>query len=233
MQNNPIMVRDLPENERPREKLLKYGTQVLSNLELLAVLLCSGTKKQSVLHVAEGLLAKDCEAGIAGLADLSAVQLSQTHGIGPAKSCLLLAAIELGRRIEQNIVEQRKLAVKSPQQAADYLAPHLRYAKQEKFAIILLDTKNQITSFKIISVGTLNASLVHPREVFHAALQKLACSIILAHNHPSGDPRPSQEDILLTKRLRKAGEVLGIPVLDHVIIGGTDYFSFKEEGLME
>ncbi len=233
MQDNFIKVCDLPESERPREKLLKHGVHALNNLELLAILLRSGTKNCSVFHLAERLLALNSQEGLAALADVTAEQMQRVSGIGISKASAIVAAIEFGRRIEKAAAERKPVFIESPRQAADYLVPYLRHARQEKFAALFLDARNRITSFSIISVGTLNASLVHPREVFHAALQRLACYVILAHNHPSGDVRPSKEDIALTRRLVSAGEIIGIPVMDHIIIGGNDYFSLKEEGMME
>lgn len=225
------MVRDLPEQERPREKLIAYGVQSLGNAELLAILLRSGTKEASVLHVAENLLSLYKERGLASIVNLSAVQLSRIHGIGPAKAATVLAAVELGRRIAQE-PSKKKIVINGPSDAADYIMPRLRYETKEKFAIVLLNVKNQVLSFRIISVGILNASIVHPREVMAEALNNSAAAIILAHNHPSGDPAPSGDDIATTRRLIKAGQIMGIEIADHIIVGGNGYISFKEQGLM-
>ncbi|TCS81486.1 RadC family protein [Pectinatus cerevisiiphilus] len=225
------MVRDLPEQERPREKLIAYGVQALNNAELLAILLRSGTRETSVLHVAESLLSLYKEKGLTSIVNLSTTQLSEIHGIGPAKAATVLAAVELGRRIAQEPFA-RKASIKSPADAAAYIMPRLRYETKEKFAIVLLNVKNQILSFRIISVGILNASIVHPREVMAEALLNSAAAIILAHNHPSGDPAPSSEDIATTHRLIKAGRIMGIEIADHIIIGGSRYISFKERGLL-
>ncbi|WP_231038679.1 RadC family protein [Pectinatus haikarae] len=225
------MVRDLPEQERPREKLIAYGVQSLGNAELLAILLRSGTKEASVLRVAENLLSLYKERGLASIVNLSAVQLSRIHGIGPAKAATVLAAVELGRRIAQE-PSKKKIVINGPPDAADYIMPRLKYETKEKFAIVLLNVKNQVLSFRIISVGILNASIVHPREVMAEALNNSAAAIILAHNHPSGDPAPSGDDIATTRRLIKAGQIMGIEIADHIIVGGNGYISFKEQGLM-
>ncbi|MDQ0202956.1 RadC family protein [Pectinatus haikarae] len=225
------MVRDLPEQERPREKLIAYGVQSLGNAELLAILLRSGTKEASVLRVAENLLSLYKERGLASIVNLSAVQLSRIHGIGPAKVATVLAAVELGRRIAQE-PSKKKIVINGPPDAADYIMPRLKYETKEKFAIVLLNVKNQVLSFRIISVGILNASIVHPREVMAEALNNSAAAIILAHNHPSGDPAPSGDDIATTRRLIKAGQIMGIEIADHIIVGGNGYISFKEQGLM-
>lgn len=229
---NTTMVRDLPEQERPREKLIAHGVETLSNAELLAILLRVGTKNVSVLHVAENLLSLYKDSGLSSIVKLAPAQLSEIAGVGPAKAATILAAIELGRRIAQEPFYQ-KTAVTTPDDAARYIMPRLRYETKENFAIILLNVKNQILSFKIISVGILNASLVHPREVFEEALKNAASSIILTHNHPSGDPKPSNEDIATTHRLVKAGQIMGINVVDHVIVGNNKYISLKEQGLMD
>ena len=149
-------------------------------------------------------------------------------GIGPAKACQIKAAIELGRRVNTHPPEQPKIG--SPKDVAALLTDELRYLKQEHFMVLLLDNKNKVIKTETISIGTINASLVHPREVFVKAIRQHAAAVILAHNHPSGDPKPSAEDRAITKRLLESGDLLGIPVLDHVVIGGADYVSFKESG---
>ncbi|WP_229711398.1 RadC family protein [Pectinatus frisingensis] len=226
------MVRDLPEQERPREKLISCGAQGLSNAELLAILLRSGTKEMSVLHVAENLLSLYKERGLSTIVNLSVTQISKVHGIGAVKAATILAAVELGRRIAQEPLG-RKFSLNTPVDAANYLIPRLRYENKEKFAVVLLNVKNQVLSFKVISIGILNASLVHPREVFNEAIVNSASSMILAHNHPSGDCAPSDDDMAVTDRLVKAGRIIGITVADHIIIGDNKYMSFRERGLMK
>ncbi|SDE73400.1 RadC family protein [Sporomusa acidovorans] len=223
-----LMMKELPAAERPREKLLAKGAQALSNAELLAILLRTGTKNIPVNRLAEQLLAK---YELAGLASISPPELSKTTGIGLVKAVTLVAGIELGRRLNQREPGQRPI-IRSPQDAADLVMPELRYQTKEHFMALLLSTKNHVIARAIISVGSLNASIVHPRELFREAISYSAAAVILVHNHPSGDPTPSQEDISLTKQLVEAGNLLAIFVLDHVIIGDGKYVSFKEKGII-
>lgn len=230
--NKITMVRDLPVKERPREKLLFCGAAALSNAELLAILLHTGTKEESVLDLAERILAENRSAGIAALANLSVASLQKIRGIGKAKAVTLVAAVEIGRRLAEKKA-QTKDVIHGPEDVADYVMPHLRYEQKEIFMVLLLDMKNQVISLHTVSVGNLNASLVHPREVFRAALANAAAGIILIHNHPSGDPSPSSEDIDVTRRLQQAGEIMGILILDHIIIGDNKYVSLKEKGMVK
>ncbi|MGL5269034.1 MAG: RadC family protein [Selenomonadaceae bacterium] len=226
------MVRDLPQAERPREKLLSEGSRALTNAELLAILLRTGTKEESVLHLAERILSRFKEQGIASLVNVSSLELSEIKGIGPAKALTILAAIEFGRRIGTKAAEQRQ-TIQGPEDVAAYAMPRLRYQTKEYFLVLLLNMKNQVLSLQTISVGSLSASIVHPREVFQAALRQSAAAVILIHNHPSGDPSPSQEDIAITDRLVQAGKLMDIPVLDHVVIGDNKYISLKEKGMVK
>ena len=225
-------VKNLPEDERPREKLLAYGAKSLSNIELLAILLHSGTRKKSVLQVAQELLAKYSSEGLGSIVNLPIKELMQIEGIGPAKIATLLASIELGLRLAKN-PSANKYTIRTPEDVANYAMPRLRYEKREHFAILLLDTKNHVMSFPDISIGSLNASIVHPREVFRSAISSSASSIVLVHNHPSGDPTPSREDIQITKRLVEAGKIIDIEILDHIIIGDNKYTSLKEQGMLK
>ena len=225
-------VKNLPEDERPREKLLAYGAKSLSNIELLAILLHSGTRKKSVLQVAQELLAKYSSEGLGSIVNLPIKELIQIEGIGPAKIATLLASIELGLRLAKN-PSANKYTIRTPEDVANYAMPRLRYEKREHFAILLLDTKNHVMSFPDISIGSLNASIVHPREVFRCAISSSASSIVLVHNHPSGDPTPSREDIQITKRLVEAGKIIDIEILDHIIIGDNKYTSLKEQGMLK
>lgn len=225
-------VKNLPSDERPREKLLAYGAQTLSNIELLAILLHSGTRKKSVLQVAQELLSTYSKEGLASIVNIPLHELTKMDGIGPAKIATLLAAIELGLRLAKN-PSANKFTIKRPQDAAAYAMPRLRYEKREHFALLLLDTKNQVMSFPDISIGSLNASIVHPREVFRCAISSAASSIILVHNHPSGDPTPSSEDLHITRRLVEAGKIIDIEILDHIIIGDNKYTSLKEKGMLK
>ncbi|MCS1351435.1 DNA repair protein RadC [Mechercharimyces sp. CAU 1602] len=223
------MVRDLPMEERPRERILAIGTSQASHADLIAILLRTGTTNESVLSLADRVLVQT--GGIRGLAEMTLDELIGIHGIGPAKAVQLLAGVELGRRIAR-IQPEERYKIRCPHDAADYVMEEMRYLKQEHFVCLLLDTKHQILGKKTIFVGTLNASIVHPREVFREGIRRGVAAVICLHNHPSGDPTPSREDIQITHRLAEAGEVLGIPLLDHVVIGDQTYYSMKEKGIL-
>ena len=227
-----LLVRDLPADERPRERLLAEGAASLSNTELLAVLLRTGVKDDSVLRVAEKVLALYKERGLAAITQMSAKELSSIKGVGMAKAATILAAVELGRRLALKAAEERMI-VHGPADAASYVMPRFRFERREHFAVLLLNAKNHILALKTISVGTLTSSVVHPREVFQAAIEQSAASVILVHNHPSGDPAPSGEDLAVTRRMVEAGEIMDIPVLDHVIVGYDKFISLKEEGMIQ
>ncbi len=223
-----LMVRDYPLEERPRERMIREGAEALSNQELLAILLRTGTHRESVLQLASRLLKEI--GSIRRLYDISIDELMQIKGIGQAKAVQIKAGVELGRRVAQKAKEQA--VIRSPQDAAAYLIERLQLESQEKFYCLYLNTKNQVVFEKTVFVGSLNASIVHPREVYKEALKWSAASIIVAHNHPSGDPTPSHEDIQVTRRLKEAGEILGIECLDHLIIGADRYISLKEKGYL-
>lgn len=227
-----IMVRDLPIEERPREKLLAHGASVLSNTELLAILLRTGSKTASALGIAEAVLAHYKEQGLIAIAHVAAAELAAIKGVGMTKAATVLAAVELGRRLAIQTAAKNEI-VHGPEDAAHFAMPRFLFERREHFATLLLNTKNHILGMPDISVGSLSASIVHPREVFRAAIDYAAASIILVHNHPSGDPSPSREDISVTTRLVKAGNIMDIPVLDHIIIGDNSFISLKEEGLMD
>ena len=227
-----MLVRDLPEDERPREKLLAAGAASLSNTELLAVLLRTGVKDDSVLHVAEKVLALYKERGLAAITQMSARELSSVKGVGLAKAATILAAVELGRRLALKAAQKRTV-VKEAADAANYVMPHFRFARREHFAVLLLNAKHHILGLQMISVGTLTHSIASARDVFQAAIERAAASVILVHNHPSGDPTPSGEDLVCTHRLVKAGEIMEIPVLDHIIVGYDKFISLKEEGMIQ
>jgi DNA repair protein RadC len=227
MKSHNLTIRDLPRVERPREKLLKYGAGRLSEAELLAILLGTGRKGESFLLVARKLLKA---APFEKLPFLTPEEFRKVSGIGPAKACELLASIELGKRLFQNkkvIISQ----LLKPQDVFDSLKD-ISLSKKEHFLVFFLDSRNQQIHREIISVGTINASLVHPREVFEPAIKHLAVQVILAHNHPSGDLEPSEEDLAVNKRLADAGKLLGIEVLDHIIVTKDSFSSFKEKGLL-
>lgn len=228
-EENRLMMRDLPAEERPREKLRALGAEALSNAELLAILLRTGSDRESALQLAVRLLSQS--GGLRYLPALSLEDMQESRGVGPAKAAQLKAALEIGRRLATMPPDQAE-SITSPQRAAALVMEELRYRKREHFLILLLNTKNHLLSREEISVGSLSASIVHPREIFKVPLRKSAASIILVHNHPSGDPSPSQEDLEVTRRLVEAGNLLGIAVRDHLIIGDGCYFSFKEKGLL-
>jgi DNA repair protein RadC len=218
---------DLPKHERPREKLIEKGPSGLKDKELLAILLGTGRAGKNVLEVAEEILAKH---PMKNLLALDYKKLAEIKGIGPGKACSLLAAFELTKRALE--VEDNNLpAINSAKDAVAQLQ-ELRTAKKEHFVVLYLNARNQLIFKETISIGTINASLIHPREIFEPAIRNLASQIIIAHNHPSGDQSASEEDIKVTKRLTAAGELLGIEVLDHLIITENDHSSLKEKAII-
>ncbi len=217
-------VRDLPPDERPRERLLHRGAESLSAQEILAVILGRGVKGESVMVTAQKLLSKF--GSLRGIADSSVEELSRVNGIGPAKAAQLKAAFDLSRRLADG-PRQDRAPVKSPEDVVAVLAGTLKGKKKEHFLVLLLDTRNRLIRVSPVSVGTLDSSIVHPREVFKEAISASAASVIFVHNHPSGDPEPSPDDIELTRRLVEAGRLLGILVLDHVIVGDGAFLSLK------
>lgn len=230
-----LSIKEMPDDDRPREKMLAYGPEVLSNAELIAAIIGSGVTfgKQGgglsavelgreILRAYDNDLKTLYEVGVSEL-----FRNEKLRGIGPAKACQIKAALELGHRIKYG---KRDLTqIRTPQDVYNYLFEEMQGMQQEHFVVLLLNVKNKVFRKEVVTVGTINASLVHPREVFSRAIRQNAASIIVVHNHPSGDIRPSDEDREVTKRLVSAGNILGIPVQDHIIIG-DDYFSFKEEG---
>ena len=220
-----MKIKDLPKVDRPREKLEKYGPERLSDSELLAILLRTGSKGINVVELSSKILRKF--SGV-GLAKASVKVLKNTFGLGSAKACEIVACYELSRRHLQN---KKSVLLLSPKDIWDELKD-VRDHKKEHFVIFFLDSRNQEIKREIVSVGSLNANLVHPREVFEPAVRHLAAQIIIAHNHPAGDPAPSQEDSDITKQLVDAGKLLGIDISDHVIVSKTNYFSFKEHKLI-
>ncbi|MEG0379610.1 MAG: DNA repair protein RadC [Eubacterium sp.] len=230
--NTHMAIRELPEDERPREKLIHYGVGCLSNAELLGIIIQSGWHQITAVELGQRIL-KVFDNDLSAFFSATIEELERNEelkGIGTAKACQIKAAIELGRRVKG--VQNSITKISCPGDVVTLLSDEMSYLKQEHFKVILVDTKNKVIKIENVSIGTLNASLVHPREVFVNAVRQHASSLILVHNHPSGDPEPSREDKNLTKRLISAGEILGIPVLDHVIIGQNGYVSFKEDGLI-
>lgn len=227
MNTETLMIRDYPQAERPRERFMKNGPESLSNHELLAILLRTGTKEESVLQLANKLLIHF--EGLRLLKDATLDEMTAIKGIGSTKAIQILAAVEVGRRIANLSLEDRYV-IRSPEDGAKYLMNDLRFLSQEHFVCLYLNTKNQVLHKQTIFIGSLNASIVHPREVFKEAFRRSAASIICLHNHPSGDPSPSREDIEVTKRLAECGKIIGIELLDHLIIGDNKFVSLKEKG---
>ncbi|WP_100333350.1 RadC family protein [Bacillus alkalisoli] len=227
MKTETLLIKDYPVEERPRERLLKDGPSSLSNHELLAILLRTGTKQESVLQMANRLLTNF--EGLRLLKDASVDEITSIKGIGAAKALQIIAAIELGRRIHRLQYEDRYV-IRSPEDAANYVMEDMRFLSQEHFVCLYLNTKNQVIHQQTVFIGSLNASIVHPREVFKEAFRRSAASFICLHNHPSGDPSPSREDIEVTKRLNDCGKLIGIELLDHLIIGDQKFVSLKEKG---
>ncbi|MFJ7637407.1 DNA repair protein RadC [Peribacillus sp. NPDC097206] len=224
-----MLIRDYPKEERPRERFLQDGPQSLSNQELLALLLRTGSKEESVLQLSNRLI-KAFE-GFRLLKEASVEELTEIKGIGEAKAIQILASVELGRRIHK-LNDQDRYVIRSPEDGANYCMEEMRFLSQEHFVCLYLNTKNQVLHKRTVFIGSLNASIVHPREVFKEAFRRSAASIICLHNHPSGDPSPSREDIEVTKRLVECGKIMGIEVLDHIIIGEHKYVSLKEKGYL-
>jgi DNA repair protein RadC len=220
-------VSDLPPSERPRERLLRFGVEALSAQELLALILGRGTRGESVMLTSQRLLSRFGD--LQGMAGSSVEELSTVRGIGLAKATQLKAAFELGRRLDSYPVKDKR-AIRSPEDALQEVKAKLKGKKKEHFLAILLDTRNQVIGIAPISVGSLDSSVVHPREVFREALAASAASVIFVHNHPSGDPSPSEDDIKLTQRLVEAGKIMGVEVLDHVVVADSAYASLKGMG---
>jgi DNA repair protein RadC len=215
--------------ERPREKLLRNGAHTLSDAELLAVLIRTGNHTRTALDLACGVLGE--QRGLAGLARRNARELMRVEGIGAAKALGILAAFELGRRLQAD-PGGRRSPLRTPADAARLLIPRLRDLTYEVFSVLVLDTQNAVVATVELSRGTLNASIVHPREVFKAAVDHVGAAVLVVHNHPSGNPEPSGEDIAITRQLSEAGKIMGIPLHDHLIIAGNGYVSLAERGLL-
>ncbi|MDF2523082.1 MAG: hypothetical protein K0R31_723 [Clostridiales bacterium] len=231
--SNRLKIKDLPISERPYEKLEFNGPEMLSNAELLAIIIKTGNKEETSVALAQRILKLDEEeTGLGFLYNMSLEQLRDIQGIGRVKAIQLKALMELSRRIASSLGNNRNSIIKSSSDVKAFFMEEMRYLKKEVFKVVFLNTKNKIIKSIDISVGSLNASIVHPREVFSEAV-KISCSgVIFIHNHPSGDPEPSGEDIETTHRLIEAGNILGIKVLDHIIIGDGRYLSLKEKGII-
>lgn len=229
--NQDHTIKEMLEDERPYEKCEKKGVKSLSDAELLAVLLRSGPKGSNALELSRRILQETGRDALAALPDFTKERFRRIRGVGRVKSIQLVCLLELSRRIAKADAA-RELCFASPASVARYYMEDMRHLKQEHMKLLMLNTKSMLIGEKDIYKGTVNASLVNPREIFIEALQREAVSIILLHNHPSGDPTPSSMDVTTTERIRRAGEFIGIELLDHIIIGNNCYVSFLEEELM-
>jgi len=221
----------LPENERPAEKALRTGVDRLSNSELLGVIIHTGTREKSAIGLAEDILSLFPE-GISGLSGCIPEDLMKVNGVGSIKASAILAAVELGKRISADEAPKR-VSIETSEDVAGIFMDELRHMKKEYFKSVLVNSKGEIIAVDDVSVGELSSTVVHPREVFSQAVRKSAAAVVFVHNHPSGDPKPSSEDIETTKRLVESGELLGIRVLDHVIIGDGKFSSLRGLGFMK
>ena len=230
--NQKRTVKDMPESERPYEKCLASGPEVLSDAELLAVLLRTGTREQTSIDLARELLTlnKNLE-GLPGLLHLDSSELMNVRGIGPVKAVQILCICELTKRMSR-LSARKKLTLASPESIADYFMEQLRHLEREHVIALFFDGKHRLLKEDTISVGTVNAAPVSPREIFLEALKVRAVYVVLLHNHPSGDPSPSRQDIQLTTRMIEAGRLIGISLSDHIIIGDRRYYSFREENTL-
>lgn len=219
-----MRIKDISLENRPRERMQREGAFVLSTSELLAVILQKGTRKENVIDMSNRLISK---FGIEKLSKCSLTELKSISGIGDAKASQIMALFEFNKRF--NLSKNEGVSIRSAKHVYDYSFPKLADEDKENFMILHLDSKNKVIKDEIVSIGTLNSSLIHPREIFKSAIKESANSVIVVHNHPSGDPEPSSEDKLVTKKLIDAGELLGIKVLDHVIVGKNGYYSFNEQ----
>jgi DNA repair protein RadC len=222
-----MRMEEIPVEDRPRERLKSLGAEVLSVTELLAIVVGPGSRDKGAMELAGDLMS--AFESTRDLSGASIEKLSSVNGMGFAKACRVRAAIELGKRVVK-AVRGRIRSVRCPEDAAGLVMEDMRHLDREHFKVILLDSKNAVISIETVSVGTVNASIVHPREALRPALEKSATSMVLVHNHPTGNVSPSREDILLTKRFEKCGRILGIDVVDHIIIGDGRYKSLKECG---
>lgn len=224
------LIKELPQSERPRERMIKSGADKLSNTELLAIIIGTGTKKESAMNLAGKIISME-DDGLSFLGSALPEDLAMIPGVGVAKSCQIIAAVELGKRLSSKN-GKNKIRINSPEDIAVLFMEDMRYLKKESFRILLLNTKKEVMSVEYISTGNINSSIVDPREVFSPAVRKSAGSIVLVHNHPSGNPEPSDADIKVTERLQEAGSLLDINVVDHIIIGDGTYTSLKRNKLI-
>ncbi|WP_368488546.1 DNA repair protein RadC [Clostridium sp. BJN0013] len=226
---NTLKIMDLPKNERPRERLFRYGSEALSNPELLAVILGTGIKGENIVSLSNRIIKNN--GGLNGVFNSDLEDFMSISGVGKAKAAKIVAMVELSKRFK-SYRDGDNYRICSPKDAAVLVMEEMRGMKQEHLKVILLNTKNMVIGIKNVFIGSLNSSIVHPREIFFYAIKKNSASIILCHNHPSGDPSPSNEDVNVTFRLKKCGELLGIQLVDHLIIGNGIFISLKEKGIL-
>lgn len=230
--NSIELIKEIPSDERPYEKCRQHGPGALSDAELLAVILRTGSKGMSSLSLARKLIqSEQCKDGIQGISNFTLKELMKLKGIGIVKGIQILCVGELSRRIAKSTAKKR-LSFTSPGSIADYYMEDLRHEKQEKIVLVLLDTRGNFISDKYIFSGSISQSLASPREIFLEALKQEAVNVVLLHNHPSGDPTPSREDVAMTARVAQCGRLLDIPLTDHIIIGDRKYVSFREQKLL-
>lgn len=225
-------MKKIPDMERPYEKFLKSGASVLSDAELLAVVLRTGSRGENVIELAQRILYHSGEDGILGLHRFSMEQLVKIRGIGKVKAMQLICILELTKRLSKASVSE-SVSFTSPATIAEYYMEDLRHESQEIMKLVMINSKGKLIGENEVSKGTVNASVITPREIFIEALQRQAVAVVAMHNHPSGDPTPSSEDILLTKRIEEAGSIIGVELLDHIIIGNNCYVSLREKGILE
>ena len=227
-----MRIKDIPQEERPKEKLMYAGAESLSTSELLALIIRTGNSSKSAVQLAEDVLAYSAKE-LGSLREADVQELTEIDGIGSTKACSIVASLELARRLMGRESDELRISMKNPESVANLLMEDMRGLKQEHLVALLLNAKCEIESRITVSIGELTSTVVHPREVFRPATRKGAAGIILAHNHPSGDPTPSQDDIQSTKRIMEVSKLVGIRLLDHLIIGDGRYISLRNEGYME
>ncbi len=224
-----MKIKEISKENRPRERLKNKGVKSLSDIELLALIIQVGTKKENVIQLSTRIISK---YGLKKLSEMSYQELKQIKGIGKAKASKLVSIFEIINRLEMKEIDLNKVKLNSSERVYKMLKNELRSLKQEKVFLITLDTQNKLINKRIVFKGSLNESVIHPREIYNNAIKDNSCSIIIAHNHPSGSLRPSQNDIEITKRIKEVGKIIGIELLDHLIVTEKSYFSFREERLV-
>lgn len=224
-----LKLKDIPSTERPVEKLLKYGPDKLSNSELLAIILRTGIKGENILTLSNRIIAEF--NGLEGLLNVGIGEITSIKGIKESKGSQILALVELAKRIN-SLNRSNNQKVTSPKDIAEMLMAEMKFLKQEVLKLVMLNTKNIVISIKDIFIGSLNTAVIHPREIYKEAIKNSSASIIICHNHPSGDPTPSKEDVDSTIRLKESGKIIGIDLLDHIIVGNNKYISLKEKGII-